>query len=160
MTRRQNIPDVVPDAAPDPGGSARDALAAEAGRQAAAERPGPGDPVEDRYRAVYHAVRTAPLPDPLPTFALQMERLTRDHRERAGTEAWLGYLLPVLAFVAIAVWGGGAVIEGLEAGLAHWRGAPWPMLAAAGIGIGVAWLLDRMLRQRWRIPTGGHRFGG
>ena len=150
MTRRPNIPDGVPDATPGAGISAGETPAAEAGHQAAAERPGPGGPVEDRYRAVYHAVRTAPLPEPPPTFALQMERLTRDHRERAGAEAWLGYLLPALAFVVIAAWGGGAVIEGLAAGLAHWRGAPWPMLAAAGVALAGAWLLDRMLGARSR----------
>lgn len=132
------------------------AHAREAERQAAAERPGAGDPSEQRYRAVYHAVRSAPLPEPPPTFALQMERLTRDHRERAGIEAWLGYLLLPPALVAIGFWGEAAAIDALRTALAPWRGAPWPMLAAAGGGLAMAWLLDRGLRRRARVGIAGH----
>ncbi|QDH68793.1 hypothetical protein [Marilutibacter alkalisoli] len=141
-----------PDPNPDP------AQVREARRQAEAEqaRTGtePTDPAIDRYRAVYHAVRSAPLPEPPPTFALQMERLTRDHDERAGIEAWLMRLLPVLALAALAAWGGGAVLDGLQASLAQWRALPWPMLVAAAAGLGGAWVLDRLLQGSRPGPGG------
>jgi hypothetical protein len=134
------------------------AQAREARRQAEAEHARAGtqaaDPAVDRYRAIYHAVRSAPLPEPPPTFALQMERLTHDHVERAGIEAWLMRLLPVLALVALAAWGGGAVVDGLEASLAQWRALPWPMLVAAGAGLGGAWAVDRLLQGPRRGPGG------
>ncbi|GAB3332104.1 hypothetical protein GCM10027359_02320 [Marilutibacter aestuarii] len=74
-----------------------------------------------------------------------------DTPERTASESWLLGLLPGLAVLALAGWGGAEVLDGLRTSVAHWRGLPWPMLLATGVGLAGAWALDRWLaRQRPR----------
>ncbi|MBB1059546.1 hypothetical protein [Marilutibacter spongiae] len=146
---------------PDPDPNASD-VAQDARRQAEAERPatagGAPDPRTDRYRAVYHAIRSAPMPEPPASFALQMERLalaadaSSDTRARGGNDTWLLGLLPGVAVLALVGWGGAEVIEGLRTSAAHWRGLPWPMLLATGAGLAGAWALDRWLAKQRPSP--------
>jgi hypothetical protein len=126
----------------------------EAGRQSVAEKAqaldeqsvaASGDSVVDRYRFIYHAVRAAPLPEPPATFALQMERLTRDQPEQASPETWM--LRSIAGAFALIV-----VAFGLPATAAmppRWLEAlaplPWPLLLAIGSGLSMAWLADRMI---------------
>ncbi len=103
------------------------------------------DPDVDRYRYIYHAIRMAPMPEPGPAFALQMERLTADHPEQAAVENWLLGLVAGLSVLAVGLF----VVPGLVALLPLMtvasRALPWPMLLAAGSGLAVAWGVDRLL---------------
>jgi hypothetical protein len=119
----------------------------EARHQADAEHAdAPRDPLTDRYRLIYHALRSAPMPLPPPTFALQMERLTRDHEEHASIETWILRGLAAIALVGGLVLGGPVVVDGLAGSASLLSGSPWPMLAGAGAGLCGAWALDRWLR--------------
>ena len=133
----------------------------EAGRQSVAEKAqgldgksaaASDDPVVDRYRFIYHAVRTAPLPEPPDTFALQMERLTHDHPEQASLESWMLRLIVTASVAVGAVFGVPALATTLPLWLDKLTPLPWPLLLVSGIGLALAWLADRLLSQR-ALPT-------
>ncbi len=122
------------------------ALLERRGLQARAlQADGAVDPDVDRYRYIYHAVRMAPMPEPGPSFALQMERLTADHPEQAAVENWLLGLVAGLSALAVGLF----VVPGLVASFPLMtvasRALPWPLLVATGFGLAVAWGVDRLL---------------
>ena len=97
----------------------------------------------DQYRYVYATLRSASLPQPAPSFAREMEQLTRDHPEKAKMEIWImGWLLALsccaMALVFSSVWDAAAprlLVDQL-------RPLPWPLLAAVGTGLLAVWLAD------------------
>lgn len=133
----------------------------EAAQQARAEAAdGPAEPGADAgvaaYRFVYHVARTAPLPEPPPSFALTMARLAADFGEEAGVEIWLLRLLATAAVAALAfsaAWLAGSV---------DWMGLPfprlpWRLLATIALGGGLLGLADRLLGRRVRgAGASGH----
>jgi len=90
--------------------------------QSAAERASSDDALPLRevhaYRAVYSAVRAAPLPRPPAGFAQALAALVADEVERAGLEIWLlrGLLLMLVVGSAfsLAVMSEGLVAQAME----------------------------------------------
>ena len=112
----------------------------------AAERQGlppGGNPVVNEYRMVMRALRRPPS-DGLPAdFAARMARRVLFAEERGSMEDWLVtalmlglaaaaliYMLPVLAKVV------GAFHVSLPT-------APWPLLVAAAVAVGLAWAIEQ-----------------
>lgn len=121
-------------------------------RAEAAERqglpPGEGAAV-DRYRLVLRALRQ-PLAAQLPAgFAAQVAARIAHPEDKASVEDWLislvllavgvtglAYLQPVMA----------SVLASMHVSLPR---VPWPLLAAAGAALAVAWAVDRGAAQ-WK----------
>ena len=112
----------------------------------AAERnrlPPGANPLVNEYRLVMRALRQAP-PDGLPgDFAARMARRVLHAEERGSVEDWmvtglmlalaagaLFYLQPVLAQVV------GAFHVSVPT-------APWPLLVAAAVAVGLAWTVEQ-----------------
>ena len=112
----------------------------------AAERQGlppGGNPVVNEYRMVMRALRRAPPEGRPADFAARVARRVLFAEERGSMEDWmvtalmlglaaaaLIYMLPVLAKVV------GALHVSLPT-------APWPLLVAAAVAVGLAWAIEQ-----------------
>ena len=112
----------------------------------AAERnglPAGGNPVADEYRLVLRALRQPPAPGLPADFAARVARRVLYAEERGSLEDWLVTTL-VLALA------GGALYY-LQPMLSQFVGAfqvslptaPWPLLAAAAVAVGMAWAVEQ-----------------
>ncbi len=132
-------------------------LQREGSMQQRAEQPASGgmpmsDPVVDRYRYVYHALRAAPLEEPPADFAAQMEQMTRDFEESAAFEAWMVRVIGgatglMVLWMATAV--GASAWPFLMRRLAP---LPWALILAVTGSLALAWVLDRWLSSWFASP--------
>ena len=122
-----------------------------------AERQGlpPGrDPQLDQYRLVIRALRQPPM-DALPAdFALRVAARVRLSEDGSNFEDWLVTVL-LLAMAIVGLVYVQPVLANVISRL-HFNlpTLPWPLLAAAAVSVGLAWVVDRGA-STWR--GGAHR---
>jgi hypothetical protein len=132
--------------------SALQAQAEQAERQGL---PAGVDPALDRYRLVLRALRQPVTPALPADFAQMVAARVAQAEEKSSLEDWLttllmfGLAITGLVFVAPVMAG---VIGQLHFNLPS---IPWPLLAAAGVSVALAWALDRGA-VNWR-SGGSHR---
>ncbi len=122
----------------------------EAQFQSRAERPADGleDIAVRRYRLVYQALRSAPLAEPPPDFARQMDALTREQPELAAVAPELGTVTAFVVGIVAAVVAGPPVLAAWTALQPQLQGTPWPMLLAAGAALLAVSLIDLVANRR------------
>ena len=131
------------------------ALQARAEQAERQQLPAGADASVDRYRLVLRALRQ-PLAAQLPAdFARQTAARVTLAEEKTSLEDWLTTLLMLALAVAGLVFV--APVMGRVVGQLHVElpSIPWPLLAAAGVSVALAWAVDRGAIT-WR-GRGSHR---
>lgn len=128
----------------DSGNADRDArLQAEAERAERMGLPPGGSAAVDRYRLVMRALRQ-PLAVQLPAdFAARMAARIVMPDERGSLDDWLVSVLLLAVGVAGLVYLQPVMAQVLASVHFAMPKVPWPLLAAGGIAVGVAWAVDR-----------------